>query len=665
MSEPVLFPVAFAYRENAGYESIDIETALRQDAEMFAGLGLTESGWDVSATDRDFAATRTRLSKVAEHTADCVLYWLGHGTGDDVEARLPTTEADSTKRSDGYSPSAMGDWVVERERFADGNWAVVVVNTCWSGVFARLAWSEALKTLTPRHVLLVGTAPRSWTSLDTFRREFKETLRMYFRAEPEVDLFDVFMELRRNCEYEVHGAPIVAMLCRQAGAVGGFTAPMDTVSGIEVFLSGLSDSKRGQLMPVGLSAEADELGRYFSGRAEEVGTIVDWLASGNGGVFVVTGAPGVGKSALLSSLLLLGRGELKHRPDLSERSAAAPVAFDAVVHLAGRTGDQVVDQVAEQLRLPPIAAQDPLAIRCAKLAGVRTGMTLLFDALDEAWDPLTVARDVIGALAARGFRILVGTRGSADPGDAQATLRRALTAPENQVLELTGDDGAASAYVRARLTSAKYSLFHANAVAAKLGPTHSFLDARYALHEILHDEAGYRSGRSAVDHFLVYLESVGGGESGSGALLTALAHAHGRGLPAREGLWHTLAQALADQPLPANAVPALLDDRRAAPYLALDSENGQTVYCPRTRFQHSWTTGARPRIWPSTARTARPSTARERGSSTPGRQARGPVSGTRQRERPDRLPARAPRVRRPAARADRRPRRPRLPPTRR
>ena len=74
-------------------------------------------------------------------------------------------------------------------------------------------------------------------------------------------------------------------------------------------------------------------------------------------------------------------------------------------------------------------------------------------------------------------------------------------------------------------------------------------------------------------------------------LLTGLAMAQGRGLPIRDGVWATIALAIAGEtePFPEvdEAISQLVDDA-AKPYLALDREHDQTVYrlAHRTFVEH-------------------------------------------------------------------------------
>ena len=60
------------------------------------------------------------------------------------------------------------------------------------------------------------------------------------------------------------------------------------------------------------------------------------------------------------------------------------------------------------------------------------------------------------------------------------------------------------------------------------------------------------------------------------ALLRALAFALGRGLPRADRVWATVAEALGGVRADATAIDAAL--QQAAPYIALDGEDGQSTY---------------------------------------------------------------------------------------
>jgi len=137
------------------------------------------------------------------------------------------------------------------------------------------------------------------------------------------------------------------------------------------------------------------------GRVGIRGEIVRWLGAASRGMFVITGAPGTGKSALMG---LLARQSVGDRVVVATGPAGllptvgAPNlpegTFTVIAHAREKTLDEVKAALAQALQLRPC--------------------TVLVDALDEA-----VAGEAIGiadylrqAALQPGVRIVVGTRGS-------------------------------------------------------------------------------------------------------------------------------------------------------------------------------------------------------------------------------------------------------------
>ena len=128
----------------------------------------------------------------------------------------------------------------------------------------------------------------------------------------------------------------------------------------------------------------------FVGRSQLRRRIAEWLQTSTGGMFVVTGGPGTGKSALIGLLARQSVGDpvacAADGPCLPERS------FDVIVHAHQKTAADVQ----------------------ANLAGIGAPATILVDAVDEA-----VAGEAVGiasylrSLSRRpGVRLVVGSRPS-------------------------------------------------------------------------------------------------------------------------------------------------------------------------------------------------------------------------------------------------------------
>ncbi|MBC6460839.1 caspase family protein [Actinomadura sp. HBU206391] len=156
----------------------------------------------------------------------------------------------------------------------------------------------------------------------------------------------------------------------------------------------------------------------FSGRRKELRELVPWLHGyGSGGLRVVTGSPGVGKSALLGVLVCAAHPRLrKATKGVWDRIEQAPWQLDhlAAVHARQRSTSEIVTSLARQLGLPSAAEPEPLIESLAALPDVPV---IVLDALDEANRPAEVMEELLLPLAAAvrsggaaACRLLVGTR---------------------------------------------------------------------------------------------------------------------------------------------------------------------------------------------------------------------------------------------------------------
>jgi AAA ATPase domain/Trypsin-like peptidase domain/WD domain, G-beta repeat len=183
----------------------------------------------------------------------------------------------------------------------------------------------------------------------------------------------------------------------------------------------------------GVSSD-DEQGYRFTGRTEALTQIVAWLQDPVAGrqVFVVTGSPGAGKSAVLGRIVTTASAELRGALPASDRALRAPLGSVAcAVHVKGKTALEVAHEVAR-------AASAQLTDRVEDVVpGIRdvlaergyTDFTVVVDALDEADTPAdarSIVRHLLLPLAQNcadvGARILVGTRQRDDQGDLIGTF---------------------------------------------------------------------------------------------------------------------------------------------------------------------------------------------------------------------------------------------------
>lgn len=349
-----------------------------------------EVGVDCIVADSPDAILRALRTR-AQAAGQLVVYVGGHGV---VEGGEHYTALNST----GDHPDSLDAiWARQLATVLSSSAADVVlfVDTCFSGQ-ATVALQQALTALADsptRKGFGLVAACRAFTTTDDGR--FLETLLELMREGPRADA----TAWGPNDESIRLGA-----LVKELDAAGVQVDDVGLHSASELRLlpnprydpGDLPGRVHVKLRLRRLSAGAEthllEKSEGFVGRAEVRRRIADWLESAPGGMFVVTGGPGTGKSALMGLLARQSVGDLTARS--VEGPCVAENAFDVIVHARQKTTEEVA----------------------AELASVRdsTSATVLVDAVDEA-----VAGEAIGiaahlrSLARRpGLRLVVGSRPS-------------------------------------------------------------------------------------------------------------------------------------------------------------------------------------------------------------------------------------------------------------
>jgi hypothetical protein len=565
-----------------------------------------------------------------------ILLWLGHGTSDGNDAWLATYETPPKIRYNGINTTTVAEQIAHewgRRRDQPGIWAAVVIEACGAGTFVRKV-AAALYAIPngPHRLALIGVgADDGAANLGRFRRELTAALESYTDNDEEIRPEDLVSNLRSRIEpVEVvdRGLHKARTVRRRRLLPTKVTAPMDLYEELRTFLSNLPADERGHYIPKAQGGEHGELAWYFVGRQDERQEIAAWLHSNNSGMLVVTGPPGSGKSALLGNVLVYTKPALRDllvragHLEPAEATMQLPAEpFDCVVHLAGLTVSEVVTRLARAAGLgPPTRRIDASGDADWLLDGLRArkrSFTVLADALDEAQEPATIASSVLRRIAALPkVRVLIGTRSSTKvdpdrPTETEDDLLDALgRATTTRVMTIDRDQKAISTYVRQRLEAARAArVVRASdgriaTVAKRIsGPDRQFLFARLAVHEILARPQLLNPRRSrdltdllGADHralFRAAVRRLTATVPAFSPLLEALALAKGRGLPRADRIWETIANALAPPGVRVNE--SHIDDllSRAAPYVMLDAEDGQSVYrlAHRTFQDHFLTPG--------------------------------------------------------------------------
>ncbi|MFF4908990.1 trypsin-like peptidase domain-containing protein, partial [Streptomyces sp. NPDC001260] len=171
-----------------------------------------------------------------------------------------------------------------------------------------------------------------------------------------------------------------------------------------------------------------ERGFRFRGRTTALTEIRDWLARTQvrTQVLVVTGSPGVGKSAVLGRIVTTSDPAIAASLPAGDTAVRAVVGSVAcAVHAKGKTALEVAGEIARATSagLPMQVADLASNVQTALERIDRGGFTVVIDALDEAADSQHtrdiirhIARPLAEDLHHLGVRVVVGTRRQDDAG---------------------------------------------------------------------------------------------------------------------------------------------------------------------------------------------------------------------------------------------------------
>ncbi|MFI5562503.1 hypothetical protein ACIA2T_24775 [Amycolatopsis japonica] len=607
-----IFPVAIG--EYQHHQNLPVDAEVSKVVQLLADYGGAEVPWEATLA-RDEKGVSDRLRRWAATSGYSFLYWVGHGDSNGLRAALAHTSSPKFIGEEGISPERLTHHIISREPHRDEDaWTVVVIEACKSARFVQLlsAAVDAAMLDGERRLLLIGVSSgEASTTLGRFSAALETALKGIYLGAEEIGLWDLAGQLQRN----LPGSEIAlkhlgdAVLRRSRPVPRGLAVPLDVLAEVEAVLEDLTIDERRHFIPKAQGGELGEVSWYFEGRARERLRIAKWLRDDSHGLLVVTGRAGSGKSALLGHLLVQSRPAL--RTVLTAHGLVDPLAgderppddvFGISLHLTGLTSSEVVDRLAAEFRHDRNRSRDVHSTTVPELLrfAARAPTAILLDALDESFDPVTIARSVLRPLArVPGVKILVGTRSSTwehidrpAPDDRDILDALDVTDSADDIVVVTRDPTAIGRYARKRmLTAVRDQRIQATQgeierFGSALEKTnHEFLFARLAIFEVLASPAVLTEGLGdllASDHQRLFANAVTRLTDlapVNGALLRAIGLAQGRGLPIRDGIWADLAEAVADRDdtmVHDNDIAQLLID--AAPYLMLDSEHEQTVY---------------------------------------------------------------------------------------
>jgi WD40 repeat protein len=348
-----------------------------------------------------------------------------------------------------------------------------------------------------------------------------------------------------------------------------------------------------------------EGGDWFRGRRAALTEITGWLSRDRADrrALVVTGSPGVGKSAVLGRVVTTAdpgiRAELPVRDD---SVWAAEGSVSCAVHAKGKTALEVATEIARaaSARLPDKPLDLAPAVRAA-LAVRGTGrFNVIIDALDEAVNPdearLTARQVVLPLLqqcAGAGVQVVIGTRRRDHDGDLISPFGDArflidldvdryfkledLEAYALATLQQSGSERPGNPYASqevARPLAARIAEISGRnfLVAYLTALTHGSFDNKPAdLEELIYTP----DLREVLRGFLGRFQQVDGIPLSATKLLTALAYAEAPGLPIE--LWITAIEAIYGV-RPADIELDEFTQSAAANFLVESSQDSEPVF---------------------------------------------------------------------------------------
>jgi hypothetical protein len=322
-----------------------------------------------------------------------------------------------------------------------------ILDLCYAGAAAVLPWHQEMPTGKRRAWVIAATGRENLAFDYRLSRATVTVLNRYrdgiLRVDPSVEyipLGEVAQQIKREVmilgegdypqSVEISRVPLgeepdhLTFFCNPGYQQSRASVLSGVDDGIVPMLDEAFDPRHFMFRAAGTEALGFGLGQgYFRGRDKEVATLVRWLNGQGSALQVVTGKPGVGKSALLGVLVCAAHPRLRDRTQqLWSSLCAKPARNDrlAVVHARRRSLEEITDSLARQMGAAeadrPVGGWDAKGLATLAGAAPLAPYTLVIDALDEADRPEDVTQALLMPLVelhtehGAAVRLLVGTR---------------------------------------------------------------------------------------------------------------------------------------------------------------------------------------------------------------------------------------------------------------
>ena len=423
--------VAISEYDDSAWKTLPVTDIANKLAEVFGAVPLTFSKGASANEVRDIIVKA--INDLPDRST-LLLYWIGHGISVGGQHYLICKDSPAGKIN---GASAIGSTVLgELIAQSVAERIVVILDTCYSGGGAaavanryreslaeqldRDGWERVACVVASVHPLEMAVAGRfsqgvvsalekpdlhrRWTGADEF-------------IDPEIlaiaakDVLGKQHKLTPRYSKEGFGSDIIPN-------------PLFRKVELEVDLEArnLFEDVLGEKQHFELSArgiESHGAGHFFSGRRRLLSQLCSWLGGEQGGVVILTGSPGSGKSAILGRIVSLSVPEIFAATEISGNLSADDPRpprniVRVAVHAKGKTMLECAQTCARAFGLrDSIIDSSDIRLLLGRMAEMERLSVVIFDALDEALagEAYKIIDQLILPLAEnKGIKILIGTR---------------------------------------------------------------------------------------------------------------------------------------------------------------------------------------------------------------------------------------------------------------
>jgi hypothetical protein len=419
-----------------------VPDALRGVVETLTGLGYESelAGARKYLLNPGLQRLKEAVRAAASSAPVVVVYYTGHGLKPEHSPYYLVTTATKPRRLDDTALQArqLLDLVLRRDTRGEAvpdeeqPQVLLILDCCFSASGGIEALKESLQGIgNPRAWVLASASSVEYAQQGRFATALSQAL-----LDPEVGSSQQLLGLDWLADK-------VNATLRHAGHEARYFPPGGESAGLPPFfpnrryipgVAGLTIAEQHWVSRLrGAPADSTTAGFYVAGRTGRMRVIEDlarWMRNpDSGGLAVVTGSPGAGKSAMLALPVLLVDGQardvLAAGADQDSLVARAADLFGGLpvigVHARGMNPYQAGDAIAEHLGRSADSPEELL--EDLEDHPETTSRIVVIDAVDEARDSRRLVTGLLLPLARRpGLRVVIGARRHVVPPAADISL---------------------------------------------------------------------------------------------------------------------------------------------------------------------------------------------------------------------------------------------------